>query len=390
MNAQRDLLGQRWFTAEDFKLLCKSSRKAWFLNLELSTGAVDERTGDAPPHATVEANPIDGELRPDESFDHELETGSCSVQYSDYASYVDWAGGVDGAQLANACGTAPTRTRRKGRLHPAQGESEFQSLPSYQRDSRVRSNVLVRSAVFGICARGERRIYGSDGQLEKIEAYTGAKISGIGVQLDPADMCTFDTIVAYAQRRDVPVSEPLRLKVPDLLRSMPRANGGPNRQWLRNSLHRLQQFELKITGNCEFTGSLVQAYATDDASGELIISLNPHLGVLYAAGLWTRQPLSYLVELKSKPLSLWVCSFYSTHANPSGMRVDNILKWSGSRSKSLKSFKSTLSAALKICEDATKKGCGDIVSHAFVGNLVNVIRTPSAPQSRHLARRRNR
>jgi hypothetical protein len=253
---------------------------------------------------------------------------------------------------------------------------------------RMRSNFLTRSAIFAVFGKGKRCELGKDGIPEKINAWRGVKITGVGHQLDQLDGCTWDTVIAYAQIMSDPFAQPLQISTRAFLRSMPRSNGRPNREGVKASLQRLAQLKLTIEAhNLEFIGSLVHRFSIDERTGNLLVALHPQLLCLFGPELWTLQPSSYAAALKSKPLALWLCRFYSTHADPDPMRIDNILKWSGSRSESVESFRQTLETALLHCETATRAGHGDIVSHACIGDLLHVTRNPSAAQRGHLARR---
>jgi hypothetical protein len=263
------------------------------------------------------------------------------------------------------------------------------ALPRAQIGMRMRSNCLMRSAIFAVFEKGKRRELGKDGIPEKINAWRGVKITGVGPQLDQLDGCTWDTVIAYAQIVSDPFAQPLQISTRAFLRSMPRSNGRPNREGVKASLQRLAQLKLTIEAhNLEFIGSLVHRFSIDERTGNLLVTLHPQLLCLFGPDLWTQQPSSYAAALKSKPLALWLCRFYSTHADPDPMRIDNILKWSGSRSGSVESFRQTLKTALLYCETATRGGHCDIVSHACIGDLLHVTRNPSAAQRGHLARRR--
>jgi hypothetical protein len=264
-------------------------------------------------------------------------------------------------------------------------------LPPYVAGNFVVPNWLARSSVCAVCGRGDRRTLGSNGVLEVVASYKGTKISASGEQPDQHDLTAILGVVALAQRLGGRVADSISLGTREVLREIERsASGSTNRRWLKASLTRWSEFQLRIEiGQVLFSGSLISELNIDDVSGKLVIRLHPDLPVLFGAGMWTRFPVAHRSQLKEKPLALWLQAFFATHSQPEGMRVDNLCKWSGSGTDDIHGFTRMLDKALASCIAASSAGSGEIISRSFVGVLVNVTKIPSAAQRRYLDRKRS-
>ena len=88
-----------------------------------------------------------------------------------------------------------------------------------------------------------------------------------------------------------------------------------------------------------------------------------------------------------KPLAQWLHGFYASHAKPFPMRMETLLKLSGSESESPRSAQQTLCKALDAVSEASAAN-GEIFGYEVHGDLVNVEKRPSGTQRRHLAKAR--
>jgi hypothetical protein len=105
---------------------------------------------------------------------------------------------------------------------------------------------------------------------------------------------------------------------------------------------------------------------------------------LYKAG-WTAIDWDIRRKLRRKPLALWLHGYYSSHAKPLPVQVDTLRSLSGSKDKTLFSYRQKLRRALD-----ELKAIGAIASWQIeAADLVTVDRgnAITASQRRHLTRK---
>ncbi len=172
-----------------------------------------------------------------------------------------------------------------------------------------------------------------------------------------------------------------------LLKLMGKTDTGKNRATLLTRIERLRANAIRMKqGRYSFVGGLIDEAYKDEETQEWVIVLNHNLRALYGADQFTQIEWAVRREMDGKPLAQWLHGFYASHAKPFPMKVETLLKLSGSEDKSPGSAKQTLCKAL----DAVAEACaahGDGFSYEIRGDLVHVEKRASGPQQRHLAKK---
>jgi hypothetical protein len=261
-------------------------------------------------------------------------------------------------------------------------------MPTWRPDSQATPNVFARSATFAVIQKGKRRTLGETGTPETIPAWAGVTISAIGVQLCQADHCTFKALVNRAKLSSLMMNEPIEFNPRVLLREMGRATSRWNRDWLMSSITRLAGLRLNVGGKGRaFSGTLVTEFRSDPAADNFQVTMNPDIVELFADGAWTKLPRAFSQAHVGHPLASWLTTFFGSHVASTGMRVDKLKRWSGSKCKRERLFRRKLTAALDACVAATELGRGEITGYSFANGLVYVTKNGSCSQERHLMRK---
>ena len=132
-----------------------------------------------------------------------------------------------------------------------------------------------------------------------------------------------------------------------------------------------------------YGGSLLE-YWRDEDSERYVMQLNSKILLLWVGG-WTAVDWEQRLKLRRKPLALWLHGFYASHADPYPMKVETLMRLSGSGNKSVKRFTQALKqAGQELVEvDAVK-------NFDIVDGLIFVDNVPSRSQQRHLVRAKPR
>lgn len=187
-------------------------------------------------------------------------------------------------------------------------EAQVIPFPSVWPDvDRAVPSCLLRSALFGVVQRGRRR------HLDAVEiaAWKGVTIRYKGDQLDQADQDVWMQAVHLC--RHVGLGERLHISAYRFLKSIGRATGNLNHQWLNKSLTRMIACAVKIqVGHHSYAGNLVQEFWLDKKTGQYVLSLNPRLAALFADG-YTQIEWEHRQALGNKDLAKWLLGYIASH-----------------------------------------------------------------------------
>lgn len=251
-------------------------------------------------------------------------------------------------------------------------------LPLWPDAVRAVPNGLLRSALFGAIAKGKRRYI--DG--EDLAAVDGVTIRYKGERLDQGDLDVWESVLhAVRQQR---LGSRCRVTSYGLLQIMGKTDSGKNRKTLHRRIERLVANAVTIRqGRYTYIGGLIRSAAKDEVTQEWVIELDENLAPLFAVDQFTQVEWSIRHALDGQPLAQWLHGFYSSHAKPFPIKVETLRRLSGSENKSLFSFRQELREAL----DALAKATGWTWEIDAVSDLVDVHKTPTGAQARHLIRR---
>ncbi|MBV5317800.1 MAG: hypothetical protein JZU50_08315 [Desulfobulbaceae bacterium] len=248
-------------------------------------------------------------------------------------------------------------------------------LPLWAEVVRASPNAFLRSAVFP-AIQGKTRDYQ---ERSVIAAQNGYEIRLTGRTLDQAD---FDVwLFAVHLARCTPLGTVCEFNYNSFLKGINRCNGRSDYEWLKKSIARLRSALLEIKIGPQWcTYNLIEGAAGDDSTTELRLQFSPLLIELFAADAWTAVQWEERLQLKGKPLALWLHGYYASHAAPYPVKVETLQKMSGSSTKELRYFKAALKAAFVHLEAIG-------IRATIKGDLVTVKRMPSATQGRHLVKK---
>jgi hypothetical protein len=268
-----------------------------------------------------------------------------------------------------------TREKENGKGHTS---AEVLLLPLWPEAVRGAPNEILRSALFA-AIQGKRRTH-IENRL--IASVNGIRIKYTGSQLDQSDLDVWQQVLHLA--RQSPLGSVCQFKAGSFLKSIGRSWGKANYTWLSLVLSRLTACEVRFERPGFTHGrGLIASYDIDEQSRLYRVCVEPDMAKLYKAG-WSAIDWQQRLALKRKPLALWLHSFYGSHAKPLPMKVDTLRRLSGSRDKTLFSYRQKLRRAL-----TELKSIGALASWKIdKADLVSVDRGEALTESQKLYLRR--
>lgn len=255
-------------------------------------------------------------------------------------------------------------------------------LPVWPNAMRACPNGMLRSAVFGVCARGARRYI----ELEPIAAMTGIEIFYTGPQLDQGDLDVWLAVLHLCRAKAM--GERCYFTAYELLKLLGKDDTGGkygSRKMLELRLSRLRMAGLRIQlGGRFYEGGLLHEFGRVDERGKYLAVINPKMRPLFDDDQFTQLEWAVRQALDGKPLAQWMHAFYSTHATPHPIKISTLRELCGSEIGRERAFKEKLKKALASVA-AASKAHGQLFGFSFDGDLVCVERDPSGSQRRHLA-----
>jgi hypothetical protein len=258
--------------------------------------------------------------------------------------------------------------------------AEVLPLPQWPEAVRGAPNDILRSALFaGI--QGKRRAHIENRLIASVK---GIRIKYTGGQLEQSDLDVWEQVLHLC--RQFPLGTVCQFKAGSFLKSIGRSCGKANYTWLSLVLSRLTACEVRFERPGFTHGrGLIASYDIDEQSRLYRVCIDPDMAKLYKDG-WSAIDWQQRLALKSKPLALWLHSFYASHAEPLPVKVVTLRRLSGSNTVALFKFRQQLRRAL-----AELKAIGAVASWKIdSSDLVVVDRgeAPTASQTRYLRRMR--
>ncbi len=251
-------------------------------------------------------------------------------------------------------------------------------LPLWPEPARGVPNSILRSALFAAIQGKDRRTL----KRELLTAMNGIEVRFTGLQLDQSDMDVFEQALHLARQH--PLGTRCDFTAHAFLKMLGRKTGKSGHEWLKDVYARLIGCGVEIThAGKTYGGSLLKFYR-DEETGRYVVVFDPDMLKLYNAG-WTATDWTQRQLLKRKPLALWLHGFYSSHAEPYPMKMETLIRLSGSGNKNRRSY----TTKMKNAHDDLK-AVGAIDSYSIDGDLVGIKRIPSDSQKKHLRKAKPR
>lgn len=226
--------------------------------------------------------------------------------------------------------------------------TEIGQLPLWSEAVRGVPNTILRSALFGAIKRG-RRMYM---QGEKVASFGNVTIFQTGPRLDQADLDVWEECLHLA--RIGGLGTRIQFAAHGFLKAIGRDTGKSQHEWLKDAFRRLTSTVVEIKcGQRAYFGSMLHHGARDDGTGHYCIEINPAIVSLYGTDGWTAVEVAQRRALKGQPLAQWLLGYYSSHNKPYPVKVESILRWSGSDCAELKRFRQRLRDVLIRLEAVT-------------------------------------
>jgi hypothetical protein len=219
-------------------------------------------------------------------------------------------------------------------------------LPYWPDNVRGIANSILRSSLFGVIKKGERKSY----TRELLAAQGGVEIRYTGIRLDQLDLSVWEYLIHIA--RSYPLGDKVTFSANNFLKVLGKTTGKMNHEWFKECIGRLKATAVEIKYNRKtYMGSLLQDCYWDDSSNQYVVILNPKIIILYDTYEWTKLEADARLALKGKPLALWLYGYYSSHAEPFPIKTATLYKLSGASHSELRFFKRDLiKACSKIME----------------------------------------
>lgn len=225
-------------------------------------------------------------------------------------------------------------------------------LPTCKNTHVPTPNVILRSALFGVVKKGTRQY--EKGILKA--TFNGYAVKYTGEQLDQSDL---DVWLECLQRcQTTPLGHTVRFAIHDFLRSIGRNTGKTDHEWLKGVFVRFRACAVEISDDrYEYIGGLVNDIYRDKETGEYCIELHPKISACFSGTSWTGISKNIRLQLKGKPLTLWLHGFYSSHNKPLPMKVSTLKELCGSDRGELRKFRYDLKKSLAELASVTGWQC---------------------------------
>jgi TrfA protein len=254
-------------------------------------------------------------------------------------------------------------------------------LPVWPELTRGVPNGMLRSALFGAIKKGPRRYI----EGEEIAAQDGNRICYTGQRLDQGDLDVWESILHVCRFQDM--GSQCRFTAYTMLKLLGKTDAGSNRDTLHKRLMRLNAAVIEVEqARYSYAGSLIDDVYRDKKTHEYVVVLNTKLRPLFAADQFTQIDWSVRHALEGQPLAQWLHGYYASHAQPFPVKIETLLKLSGSENETARSSNQKLRKALDAMSDASNAN-EQPFSYEIRGDLVHVERKASAAQRRHLAKK---
>ncbi|MBE0508382.1 MAG: hypothetical protein IBX50_16965 [Marinospirillum sp.] len=255
-------------------------------------------------------------------------------------------------------------------------------LPFWPEPVRAVPNGFLRSALFGAVGRGRRRYL----EREPMASLDGIEVRYTGQRLDQGDLDTWESILHAVRLQDL--GSKCHITGYQLLKLMGKTLSGKNREILQSRIERLVANALIVKHErYTYIGSLISSAVKDDNTNEWIIELDDKITPLFGVDQYSHIQWDTRKKLGGSQMAQWLHGFYSSHANPYPIKVETLLRLTGSENSSLKSGKQKLIKALEAVKAACSEGDTPF-DYEIKAGLVVVNRQPVKTQIKHLAKKK--
>jgi len=176
---------------------------------------------------------------------------------------------------------AKEKSRKKQKNEIIEGKTTVSYLlPSCSNDVRTLPNAVLRSALFGVIGKGNRKYE------EKVLKATinGVTVKYTGKQLDQADLDVWaECIHRYKEHK---LGTLIYFSAYSFLKSIGRNTGKTQHEWLKESLFRLKSCILELgDGRFFYDGNLINEQYRDEKTGKYAIMINSKISEFFSTDM---------------------------------------------------------------------------------------------------------
>lgn len=242
---------------------------------------------------------------------------------------------------------ADSRSVQERRKRSAVRVGATVQLPLVAGNAVACPNTVIRSALFGICSRGQHR---TAMVRTPIATENGVEILYTGVRLGQKDFTVWLHCLQLV-KDDMTCS--VSRSVYALTKEMGLSNSAANYESVLDSLARISSASVALRREKDevLLDNRLLSYRVSDEHGTQTVHLkvDPDWASLFGVGRWTKVNLEARHRLKGKELALWLAVNVATHNGKLGLPTRALHKLCGSTAE-LKEFRKMLRTALSDCQ----------------------------------------
>ena len=240
--------------------------------------------------------------------------------------------------------------RQSGQLQTISASEVLQlSFPQWDENRRGVPNPFIRGGLFTTRKDSERE------QIQKgaIASLSNFDISYTGEELRQDDLSVWIAIVNAGKER--PLGEPIYFTAYSLIKDLGWRMHSQSYERLRNCIERMKVTALQLRfnqGRSGYVGSIIRDYAfdavNDDGNASWMVRLESKISSLFSFDQTTLLEWQQRRMIGTRAtLTLWLHTFYSSHASPMPFSVEKFHELCRSEEKKMSNFKIRLRQSLE-------------------------------------------
>lgn len=239
------------------------------------------------------------------------------------------------------------------------------TLPVWSEEKRGIPHALIRTAIFGLVKKGEKRRL----KNEVIASIDGMTVRQTGSQLDQNDLAVWMQLIHLARIQGT--DKKITFTAAEFLKSIGKGVSKHQYDWLKETAAELiaQSIEVRCD-RYSYSGPLVRQFYLDHEENRYVLEINSDLAKLFDAGNWCTIEADHHVNINTE-LGKWLYNFFTSHkSGPAGITysIEKLHTLCRSQQKEMRAFKQKL----KISMDAVVEQTG--WKYEFEGNNLKVFK----------------
>ncbi len=224
------------------------------------------------------------------------------------------------------------------------------TLPVWSEEKRGIPHALIRTAIFGLVKKGEKRRL----KNEVIASIDGMTVRQTGSQLDQNDLAVWMQLIHLARLQGT--DKKITFTAAEFLKSIGKGVSKHQYDWLKETAAELIAQSIEV--RCErysYSGPLVRQFYLDHEENRYVLEINSDLAKLFDAGNWCTIEAVHHVNINTE-LGKWLYNFFTSHkAGPAGITysVEKLHALCRSQQKEMRAFKQQIKLSMKAVAEQT-------------------------------------